>query len=614
MKSLDAGPAFTAVIRAKDREHTIGRAIDSVLGQSARSEVIVIDSGSRDRTVEVASSRGVRVLQIPADEFSYGGAINLGVEAASSDYVLVLSAHCALPNDDWAASALDHFDDPRVAGLNGFARSAHAPSAGLTAEAALEVGASRDVIVQEHPWTGFAGFSNHASLLRRSVALEFPFDEALPACEDKEWANRVSDAGFRLIYSAQHSVSGTHRRREGLRSLYRRARRESSAMSEIMGHPMWTSADAMTAATRVFRSRRGVRRLAPIRPANVVETVGRVVGARQTASPDPVVTPTARVLLNQVAPLLAGPIDMVNFPLHNNCGDSAIWLGQRALVRELEVGAQVRAFTNILDQFAVREPAPTVLVRGGGYFNDIWPEELRAFFDACERYRGSRMVLMPQTVGKMSETTVEAVRAALTRHGRVTLLLRDQRSVEVVRRLFPGVDAHLSPDAAQCLNKEELLRLGGGRGVRHGRVRVIARSDAEADNSLFAAARERGIPVLDFVGTPSSLGNRAFREAHEIVRARLPRAVAELMLAGVLPGTRLLDRHAEGEVRRAVRLIAGAERVVTDRLHASIIASLLEIEVTAVDTGYGKLAGYFDAWPSPYVSFATDAHAALSGV
>jgi exopolysaccharide biosynthesis predicted pyruvyltransferase EpsI len=261
----------------------------------------------------------------------------------------------------------------------------------------------------------------------------------------------------------------------------------------------------------------------------------------------------------------------------------------------------------------VSRPAPTVLVRGGGYFTDIWPDEFRAFLDACERYRDSRLVLMPQTVGRLSEDTIDAARLAIARHGRVTMLLRDRRSVEMAQQLFPGVDAQLSPDAAQCLSGDDLRRLQPRRGD-YPSVRVIARCDAEADSSLSSMAAESGIPVFDFVDAPSGRANRVFRELHEIVRARLPRPVAAALISGLLPQTRMLDLHAKGEVRRAVGLIAGAERIVTDRLHATIIASILEIDVTAVDTGYGKLSGYFEAWPSTFVTFAENAQAALREV
>lgn len=608
---------FTAVIRAKDREHTIGKAIASVLAQTVPAEIIVVDSGSSDRTVEVAQRMGARIIEIPEEDFTYGRAINIGVAAAMTPYVLVLSAHCALPRPDWAQKAIQLFEDPRVTGVNGFITSSAAVDIDpeLHPELALELGGTSVPVIQSEPWFSFTGFSNHASLLRRSVAVELPFDEALGACEDKEWANRVVAAGHHLVYSPQLPVPSLHRRREGPKALYQRAQRESAALSQVFRRPVWTAREARAHAVRLARYRRGPKRLGGLRPAGIVESVGRYRGARSarsTAAANPV-SPHAAVLAELLAPVMTSRVDLLNFPLHNNCGDSAIWLGERALLRSLGVPArQARAFTNTLDQFDVSDRAPLGLVHGGGNFGDLWPEEFDGFLDACKSYRGSRVVLMPQTLTRMTGPTIERTRHAVKVHGDVTILLRDRRSFDSVRELFPEVSAHLAPDAAECLSKSDLMRLAP-RVRRLPPVRVIARRDAEGDGSLASLAAARGIPVLDFVDSRSGIANRALREIHELARARLPRPIGQALICRFLASSGALDRHAEGEISRALGMIVGAERIVTDRLHACILSSILEIPVTAVDTGYGKLTGYFSAWPSDYVSFASDAQEALEG-
>jgi len=74
---------------AKDEEENIARCLDSVRGVC--DEIIVVDTGSRDRTAEVAASRGARVFDHPwGDDFA--AARNAGLERATGRWILVLDA------------------------------------------------------------------------------------------------------------------------------------------------------------------------------------------------------------------------------------------------------------------------------------------------------------------------------------------------------------------------------------------------------------------------------------------------------------------------------------------------------------------------------------------
>lgn len=609
-------PLFSAVIRAKDRAHTIAAAIQSVQAQTIPGEVIVVDSGSTDGTVEIAESLGATVIRIAPESFTYGRAINIGVRASSADAVLILSAHCVLPNAAWIEQALGFFEDPTVAALNGFDPPRRAnPTSRLSPGRSMELGLATDIVRQSEAWFSFTGFSNHGSMVRRDVALAEPFDEMLEACEDKEWANRVVARGGSVVYVPGMSVSGSHRRREGARLLYRRAFRESRAMSRLAGSPIWTSGRYARHALRMFGARRGFSRLAPLRPANVVESWGRLNGARQGRTPelaDLTAVDSLVSTLSSIADFRGEAVDILGFPLHDNCGDNAIWLGQNDVLRRLGVDPRrIRRMSNVLSEFEPRSRAQIALVRGGGYFGDLWVHEFQAFLDACRLYAGGTLVFMPQSIAKISPATIAEAQRAIAAHGDVHLMFRDHRSLAIAEDNFPGARTYLCTDSAQALSRIDLEKVGGAPDRDLPPKRVLARSDAEGDGSLVAAAKERGHMVLDFVGTRSHAFNRLLRWGHEFARVRLPRRVARQILCEILPRTPVYDLHARLEVRRALRLIRGAELLVTDRLHAAILASSLGIEVVAVDTGYGKLRTYFDAWPNSRVTFAENVDDAL---
>lgn len=92
---------------AYNREDFIGRALDSVLGQvHPADEIIVVDDGSTDRTVEIARAYGSRVRVIEAAHGGAGVARNLGVAAARSDFIAFLDS-----DDFWEPEHLARLSD-----------------------------------------------------------------------------------------------------------------------------------------------------------------------------------------------------------------------------------------------------------------------------------------------------------------------------------------------------------------------------------------------------------------------------------------------------------------------------------------------------------------------
>ncbi len=82
----------TAIIPTKNEEENIADAIKSV---QWADEILVIDSRSNDRTVELARKMGVRVIQRKFDDFS--SQKNFAIEQAKHDWIFVLDADERVP-------------------------------------------------------------------------------------------------------------------------------------------------------------------------------------------------------------------------------------------------------------------------------------------------------------------------------------------------------------------------------------------------------------------------------------------------------------------------------------------------------------------------------------
>ncbi len=258
-EGLDRTIAPSVVVRARDKIDTIEATIDSLRGQSVACEIVLVDSGSTDGTLERAGPRCDRVVQLAPARFSYGHALNLGAGAANGQIVFALSAHCAPRRADWIERSLAHYRDPSVAGTCGERLD---PSGAPLAAPCL---ADLAMALANPYW----GYSCHACSWRRDVWRAFPFDEDMASCEDKDWSWRVLAAGRTVAVDPALVVDGGHRRAAGIRTLATRVYRESAAVSEHLEYPTWSLAELGRHWWGDFaypsRYPDGMRRLGPMR-------------------------------------------------------------------------------------------------------------------------------------------------------------------------------------------------------------------------------------------------------------------------------------------------------------------------------------------------------------
>jgi rhamnosyltransferase len=203
------------VIRARDEAARIGVTLARLASQTAAAdaEVVVVDSGSRDETVRIARDAGARVIEIPAESFTYGGALNAGCEGAPAPVLVALSAHAPPLDDRWLERLLEPFDDERVACACGYAVG---PDGGrLEGRVVQDLGLAR-----ANP---FWGYSNSAGAFRADLWRERPFREDMPATEDKEWAWHWLGEGRLVVVDPSFATDHSHRD-EGRLATYRRAR------------------------------------------------------------------------------------------------------------------------------------------------------------------------------------------------------------------------------------------------------------------------------------------------------------------------------------------------------------------------------------------------------
>lgn len=229
-------PEISIIIRTFNEEKHLGNLLRAIEKQTyTKTEVIVIDSGSSDRTLEIARSFSIQVIEIPKQDFTFGYALNVGCRAAKGKYLVFVSAHVLPVDKEWLSSLVASFADKRVAMVYG--RQVGAPQSKFSESrdfARLFGAASENV-------SSPLSYPNNAnSAVRRDVWEKYPFDEYLFGLEDIDFARKVTSQGFLVQYEPSAEVYHIHEERWP--QVFNRYRREAIAAVRI-GLPKPPQAD-----------------------------------------------------------------------------------------------------------------------------------------------------------------------------------------------------------------------------------------------------------------------------------------------------------------------------------------------------------------------------------
>jgi rhamnosyltransferase len=219
----------TAVIRAYNEERHIGRLLSGLERQTQQpDEIVVVDSGSSDATVDIATHYGARIVTIRKEDFSFGRSLNLGCDAAEGDLLLNVSAHVYPVYDTFVEHMARPFEeDPKVGIAYGRQVGDHRTKYSES-RVMLKWFPTKSISNQDHP------FSNNANcMVRKSLWQKFPYDEELTGLEDLDFAKKAQADGARISYVADAPVVHVHE--ESWDRIRNRYRREAIAYARIMG-------------------------------------------------------------------------------------------------------------------------------------------------------------------------------------------------------------------------------------------------------------------------------------------------------------------------------------------------------------------------------------------
>jgi len=203
------------IIRTKNEEKWIGKVLEKLCEQTYKDfEIIIVDSGSTDKTLEIAKKFNVNILNIKPEEFTYPFALNFGCKKANATkFFVFLSAHSIPISTTWLEDGLSNFNNNKVMGVYG---EIQALPDGTWIEKIFWNGLKIKIDcllnykkIFKQAAMGVMGFTN--AIIRKDLWEQHNIDEHYAmGGEDQVWSDYWFKNGYVAIQDAKFSVYHSH--------------------------------------------------------------------------------------------------------------------------------------------------------------------------------------------------------------------------------------------------------------------------------------------------------------------------------------------------------------------------------------------------------------------
>lgn len=217
-------PEASIILLTFNGEQYLDEVLTSIFCQKTefKFEVIAIDSGSKDLTVNILKKYPVKIYSIPNSEFGHGKTRNMGGRLASGKYIVFLTQDATPASPYWLENLIKAQRD--VKGVVGvYSRQLPRQNCNPCEWRDIELGAPPVSIIKRVDFTDvlqketydkhyrqFITFSDVSSCIRKEVLERFPFNENIKMVEDQEWCKRAIEAGHAVAYEASSAVYHSH--------------------------------------------------------------------------------------------------------------------------------------------------------------------------------------------------------------------------------------------------------------------------------------------------------------------------------------------------------------------------------------------------------------------
>lgn len=281
---------------------------------------------------------------------------------------------------------------------------------------------------------------------------------------------------------------------------------------------------------------------------------------------------------------------LIDPPDYPNVGDQAILLGELAFLKQNFPTAEIcivthRTYHPSIDSLV--DSSDVLFFHGGGNFGDIWPHHHEFRLKMLEKFKHKKIVQFPQSISFSAGGLLDRTRSVLAECKRLSLLVRDEKSLDKAERLL-GIEAILSPDMAFYIGSLEALAPSVD-------VFCLMRTDKEVLEDKAEGVRD----ILQEQGLSAVIQDwldesRLERQPHRLIARASRWGIAPAFIAK--KAVFVFEKYATQRLNHGVKLLSSGRLVVVDRLHAHIITTLLDRPHYVFDSLDGKISALRNTW------------------
>lgn len=263
-----------------------------------------------------------------------------------------------------------------------------------------------------------------------------------------------------------------------------------------------------------------------------------------------------------------GEIVMLATPQHGNLGDQAIVSAEYKVLKTVFPSKRIIEVPN---EYYIRFPElcrkyisnkDLIVVDGGGNLGSLWKNEDDKITNIIKDFKENQIVIFPQTCfyEKDDIKRIERNRTVYKQAKRLSVMLRDKKSYDLFRSLFPGISSYYVPDIVLALKPQ--LKLNERRGVL-----LCFRDDIEKS-------------VVD-------------EEKLKVEQAIMDCGLRFSYTSTLVP-KKVSKNNRKHELEKKWAEFASAQLVITDRLHAMIFSAITKTPCIAFDNVSKKVSGVYE--------------------
>lgn len=283
-------------------------------------------------------------------------------------------------------------------------------------------------------------------------------------------------------------------------------------------------------------------------------------------------------------------IFLIGTPLHGNLGDHAIAFAEKLLIKEklknyelidIQFNA-VNQSIKVMKKLMNKEDI--LILNGGGNFGIEYFEEEDLRRQVISNFQIQKIILFPQTIyfgdSDQGKKELKKSKSIYNAHSNLTLIAREKKSYEIMKREFANNNVLMTPDIVLYLNQSKPV-------VKRKDILLCFRKDVE------------------------SILNAEFKE--ELIRNILLKR--NVIVTDTVVDHSIKKSKREKELLDIWASFKGAELVITDRLHGMVFAAITSTPCIVISNYNHKVKGTYD-WIRhlPYIKFVENPNNVLGHI